>query len=402
MNKNDPNAQKKFLEVSAAYDVLKNPDKRQQYDMQRTGGFYNTSEYPNQGSSSYTQQQRSYQGRPPNSTGYNPYTQQNYGNPFGFDKNQEEMMFRQYAQEFADMMNEGSYQEVIHEKMPDGSVRVKVVKRGGRTAKNQHRVNNNPINNPFGSFGLFGIFKTIGVKILTDILQGFAAAGDFNQRTASRPFIGGFQMANGGQLRESFASTFEYDYALPNSRYIKGSVREDYVNGYPRSISYVEGGSVISKATQLFPDGVETIEITTGGGKRLISAIQLGAWPFDNPNEIGIITKFKRAFNLFYHIVDARNETVGFYRISPMQKDIEFFDIHGTIVGQATRVPTPTKDTKRPYLNLWTIENDSMEHFSHWIYLYAPLILSWEHKNRGNNTIIPTMWRALTKLNPVT
>ena len=434
MNKGDPNAQKKFVDLSAAYEVLKNADKRAQYDAQRQygsgsfgGGFGQSQGYQQQsqagsGSSSYTSNQQR--------GGYNPF-RQNGGNPYWQPESSSasgEDFMKWYRSHFRDSFHDfdefnRGQTTIIEERMPDGSIRIRVIRSGPRASSRrpdpfqQQQQQANPFSQPHhGAQNMEEAFQSLfgrsnAAKFFGSLFRdGFKNAGqntyegqdgDSNNSNNGIPFGSGYLDFPSARITEVFG---ELAFVLSSGRHI-GTMRHRVLSGDQGEVlTCTQDAKVLAKARSYLRNGAERILIENGDSRRIatIEAIPQVA-PIIEQNmmekgSIGLFSSIKNALSLHYQIFDDNERLSGFMTVSPFRRTIRFYDTRGDQVAIVERKDIDQINGNTPTRDDWELTIQDSRLFDSSVFIFPSAFSTISERN--SNFPLPgaiVLFKALSK-----
>jgi curved DNA-binding protein CbpA len=376
VNKGDPNAQKKFVDLSAAYEVLKNKDKRAAYDMERQygGGFSSSSGSGYQ--QSYGQQQQ-YQQQSTSSSqrqstgGYNPF-RNGGGNPYYQPPppgaGQEDFM-KWYRSQFGDAFRE--FEEfnqgqttIIEERMPDGSYRVRIIRKSGAGPRSNTDTQRG-FGSPFGSksqqgprvddllnqmFGRGAQSSFFGAMFRDGFRQTSRDQGDFRGEVENGIPFGNerfdYPNATIAEMRDS------HSFIISSGRQL-GTMTHRILAGDQGDVLVCSQGSrTFAKARHYIRDGKERIIIETGDSSRL-AVIEAIPRPLITPPTFW--EKLRSGMSLHYKILDDKDRLSGSLAISPLRRKIRYYDLQGNQIALNERLDIEQNDLKVPTRDDWRL-----------------------------------------------
>ncbi|XP_049847933.1 uncharacterized protein LOC126304988 [Schistocerca gregaria] len=398
VNKNDPNAQKQFVEISTAYEVLRDADKRAQYDMQlKYGGGHDS--YNDSGYSSYRPYQQ-YQSR---------RSSQNYARPsdkMGFEGHNSEEFMRWYQRNFGDVFRE--FQDfsrgnttIIEERLPDGSYRIKIIKTSSRSSspKNsffggnsrmdfehaqQHTNQTKGPQNVWDGGGLFNVFRDF-----------FKDSFDTNENIGYQAIgVGSFDYPSSSTIVETSSEAEPFSVFSPNNEVVGGISQRCLSADQGYVLSFMAHSRVIAKARLYMKHGRERIIIEDGNSKRICAIEQRASSPVSN-SQLTIIQRIKDRLSSYYSIFNEANSLIGYFCVSPFRRRIEYYDLQYGKVGHATREDCETNSLARPTMDKWNISIENTKCLDPSVYIFSTAFNTKESRKAVVGHL-RKMWENLT------
>ena len=377
------------MELSAAYDVLKNKDKRAQYDAERRYGFGGSS---SSSSGPYSSSYGRSSSAGSQQAGYNPYRRGGGGNPYANQNyhNQEQSadeFMKWYRSQFGDVFREfEDYNRgdtaIIEERMPDGSIRIRIVRMDPRAGPGHARARQQRPNPDFNyqAQQQQQQQRAQAQEMFNSIFSGGGMAGGFFKRLFGMDFDtfgGGQEYSNGSQGNNGIPFGSGYiDYpslrlqelhgqlafsVMAGNRHVGTMSHRMLSNGQGDVLTCNSGSSVLAKARHYLKEGKERVLIENGESKRVASIEALKSVPevvsevTQRKAAVAIFASIKNATSLHYQIFDDAERPSGYMSVSPFRRKIIFYDTQGIVAGQAERKDIEQEDLKMPTRDDWLL-----------------------------------------------
>lgn len=302
-----------------------------------------------------------------------------------------------------DEFNRGNV-TIIEERMPDGSIRVRIVRSDGpsrRTnrprqsqSQQQQQQQQQARAQAAAAFNsLFGSGSGAG-RIFANLFgAGFdpnAGAYQDAQSGNGIPFGSGYLDYPVVRITELNG---ELSFSVSASTHV-GILSHRVLSGNQGDVLTCRGGnSVLAKARHYLRDGKERILIENGDSKRTATVEALSKIPevvsqaSIRQSSVAIFASIKNSLSLHYQILDESDRPSGFMSVSPFRRAITFYDMNGQVSAKALRADIEIQDIKTPTRDDWTLSISDARLVDSSVYAFAAAFSTL--KSRSSGSVVP-------------